>query len=120
NAEHEVEFVQRHRQRLEEHFDIPMPGNDVLRDAADKNVLHETCHALGLAVPPAIGGNLAEAEEPDWQPPSLTLRFPVVIKAARSAEHLLASFPGKKKVYPANDAAEADEVLRLLAAAGLR
>ena len=120
NAEHEVELVVRHRAMLEPHFVIPFAPGDVLTAAADKEVLAAVCARLGIATPASQAVDLAEAGQAGWAPPALDLTFPVVLKPAVSAEHLLLSFAGKRKVYTATTAAQAEEVLRRLAGAGLR
>ncbi|MEE6281140.1 hypothetical protein [Georgenia sunbinii] len=119
NAEHEVEFVVRHRAVLDEHFVVPFADGGVLAAAADKNVLEEVCARLDLPVPVTQRVELPGNDDAGWQPPSFTVTFPVVLKPAVSAEHLLASFPGKRKVYAAGTPAEAEAVLRRLAGAGL-
>lgn len=118
NAEHEVELLVRHRELLEQHFVIPFARNEALLAAADKSALDQACARLGLAVPATQAVELP-AEPASWRPPSIDVAFPVVLKPAVSAEHLLASFPGKRKVYTADTQAEAEAVLRLLAGAGL-
>lgn len=120
NAEHEVEMVVRHRTLLEPHFVIPFAPGDVLTAAADKEVLAGACARLGIATPASQAVDLAAADDAGWAPPALDLTFPVVLKPAVSAEHLLLSYAGKRKVYTARTAAEAEAVLRRLAGAGLR
>lgn len=120
NAEHEIEFVQRHREVLAEHYVLPYAPGDVLARAGDKAALAEACRAVGAATPPSQEIDLSGADAEDWAPPAIELRFPVVLKPAVSAAHLLMSYPGKRKVHTAGDAAEAERVLRLLARAGLR
>lgn len=119
-TEHEVELVNDHRQRLAENYTIPMAAPETVAAAADKTVLHDACAALGIPVPDGVEVDLAGAGAPGWRPPTPELRYPAVIKPARSAEHLLAHFPGKKKVYPVADAAAAQDVLTRMAGAGLR
>lgn len=119
-TEHEVEFVADHREQLAADFTIPMAASDLLRAAADKTVLHDVCRELGIPVPAEVTVSLDDAHQPGWQAPIPQLRYPAVIKPARGAEHLLATFPGKKKVYPVADGREAQVVLERLAAAGLR
>ncbi|WP_454083927.1 carboxylate--amine ligase [Georgenia sp. Marseille-Q6866] len=120
NAEHEVEMLVRHRAVLEEHYVIPYASNEVLTAAGDKEVLAAACERLGVATPATRAVDLAAADDGGWAPPRLDLTFPVVLKPAVSAEHLLLSYEGKRKVYSAATQAEADAVLRRLAAAGLR
>jgi len=120
NAEHEVEMLVRHREVLEEHYVVPYAPGDVLTAAADKSVLADTCRRLGIATPATQPVDLSAAADAGWAPPRLDLTFPVVLKPAVSAEHLLLAFEGKRKVYTAADQAEAQDVLRRLARAGLR
>lgn len=116
NAEHEVEMVRDHRARLEAHYVIPMASGEVLRRAGDKVVLADVCRRLGIPVPATTSVTMDEVRA--GTPTPVGLRFPVVVKPAVSAEHLLMGFPGKKKVYPAGDQGEVDAVLRRLADAG--
>src|SRR5690625_4225006 len=119
-TEHEVEFVAAHRERLERHFAIPRAASARLAAASDKPVLHDACRSLGIPVPAEVTVALGPAASPDWRAPEPAVTYPAVIKPARGAAHLLASFPGKKKVYPVADAGEARAVLERLASAGLR
>ncbi|MEE6272134.1 hypothetical protein [Georgenia wangjunii] len=120
NAEHEVELVQRHRAALAERFIVPFAPDDVLAAAADKVELERVCRRLGIPVPESRTVDLAAADGSGWEPPAVDLTFPVVLKPAVSAEHLLMQYAGKKKVYPAHDPAEATAILRTLAGAGFR
>ncbi|WP_324650903.1 hypothetical protein [Georgenia sp. H159] len=120
NAEHEVELLARNRALLEEHYVIPFAADDVLAAAADKEVLARVCERLGIATPATQAVDLAAADDAGWSPPRLGLTFPVVLKPAVSAEHLLLSYAGKRKVYTADTQEQADAVLRRLAGAGLR
>src|SRR5690606_28392740 len=120
NAEHEVEMLVRHRAVLEEHYVIPYAANEVLTAAGDKEVLAAACERRGIATPATRAVDLPSADDGGWVPPRLDLTFPVVLKPAVSAEHLLLSYESKRKVYSAATQAEADAVLRRLATAGLR
>src|SRR5690606_25514808 len=82
--------------------------------------LAAACERLGIATPATQAVDLAAADDDGWAPPHLELAFPVVVKPAVSAEHLLLSYAGKRKVYSAATQAEAAAVLRRLAGAGLR
>lgn len=117
NAEHDVEMVLHHRERLEARYVVPMAGSDVLARAADKEVLQEVCTRLGLPVPRTIAVSM-EGVRADGAP-ALPLTFPVVLKPAVSGAYLLHGFPGQRKVYDAADEAGAHAVLRTLADAGL-
>lgn len=119
NAEHEVEFVQRHRVRLAESFVLPYAADETLAAAADKATLAEACRVVGVPTPPAQDIDLPASGEATWEPPPISLRFPIVLKPAVSADHLLMSYPGKRKVFTAADGVEAGQVLRRLVAAGL-
>ncbi|MFC4556522.1 hypothetical protein [Georgenia faecalis] len=120
NAEHEIDLVRRHRAVLAERYVVPFADDDVLAAAGDKVELDRICRRLGIPVPASRSVDLAGAGAPGWAPPALDLTFPVVLKPAVSAEHLLMSYPGKKKVYSAADPAEAAAVLGRIAAAGYR
>lgn len=116
NAEHEVEMVRDHRARLEARYVVPMARDEALRRAGDKVVLTDVCRRLGIPVPATTSVTMDAVRAGTAAP--VDLRFPVVLKPAVSAEHLLMGFAGKKKVYPARDQGEVDAVLRRLAEAG--
>ncbi|MDD9206995.1 carboxylate--amine ligase, partial [Georgenia sp. 10Sc9-8] len=116
NAEHEVEMVQAYRERLTSRFVVPMATDDALRRAADKEVLEDVCADLGIATPETVAVAMDDVRAGRDLP--LDLTYPVVLKPAVSAEHLLMGFPGKKKVYTADDRAGAQAVLQMLAEHG--
>src|SRR5699024_7858751 len=61
--------------------------------------------------PPAPRGS-------DWEPPRTELPFPVVMKAARTADMAGVRFEGKKKVWFLEEPEELAALVRSIAAAG--
>ncbi|HLS14449.1 MAG TPA: hypothetical protein VK095_08020 [Beutenbergiaceae bacterium] len=118
NAEHELDLVAENRERLMQRYIVPYAPTPVLDRARDKRVLDEVCGKLGLPVPRGMHIDLADATETDWAPPAHDLKFPVVAKPANSGVYTQLQFPGKRKVYLAQDAAELAQVVQNLVRAG--
>lgn len=118
NAEHELDLVSAHRERLMKNYVVPYAAAEVLDRARDKRVLDEVCADLGLPVPRGTHIDLADAGRDSWVVPEVDLTFPVVLKPANSGVHTQLQFPGKRKVYVAKDTGELAAVLDRLIGAG--
>ena len=77
---------------------------------SDKARFAELCQRLGIRTPRTVVQELAGVGRPGWEPEALDFPFPVIAKAANSADYERLSFEGKKKVYQVDD----DESLRAL------
>lgn len=100
NADSLIDFLNRHRTSLGEHYLMAQVTNEQLERLADKAEFQEVCNELGIATIPtrvldfgAQGVSSAELRAP------LPWAYPVVAKAANTAEYARVNFPGKRKVF---------------------
>lgn len=120
NTDWLVRFLVENRTRLERSYTVPFLSADLLARLADKARFAQLCDELGIDTPRTIVQDFAHADDAAWEPAPVDLPFPVIAKAANSADYERLSFPGKKKVYQVDDAAQLDELWRTLVAAGFR
>ncbi len=103
-AEHELDLVSEHWDRLGELYVIPYSPPSVMHRARDKRVLEEICQELSLPVPRSVHIELDGLTQDALKDLEIDLVYPLVLKPANSGEHTQLSFPGKRKVYMADDA----------------
>jgi len=120
NSDWLVRVVVRHRARLEPHYIVPFLAEDVLDRIADKATFAEICTGLGIDVPRTIVQDFAGSGDPGWRPVPVDVAYPLIAKAASSADYQDVHFEGKKKVFEIADVAELDALWVSLAAAGFR
>ncbi len=109
------DVVVRHRDVLQEHFVIPFASQDVVDAVSDKITFLDLCAASDVPTPRSVVVDLT-ADAPDVS----HLGFPMIAKAASSADYQNIEFPGKKKVYRVTDQAELDDLWRATSSGGLR
>ncbi|MCL2089688.1 MAG: carboxylate--amine ligase [Micrococcales bacterium] len=118
SADWHVRRIVEHRAHLDDRFVIPYPRREVLDQATDKERFSRLCAELGIGHPTTAVYDLS-AGGPSWGgPPTDTLDYPVVAKAASTAEYHQVDFPGKKKVYHLGTASELDDLMAQLTRAG--
>lgn len=100
NADSLIDFLNRFRDRLEVHYLMAQVSAEQLERLADKAEFQEICDELGIATIPTrvldfsgSGADGAEMRAP------LPWSYPVVAKAANTAEYARVDFPGKRKVF---------------------
>ncbi|MGP5386629.1 carboxylate--amine ligase [Brachybacterium tyrofermentans] len=118
NADSLVQLMSDHREQLEPHFVMPILEADVLERLSDKAEFARLCTDHGVATPRTEVIDLGTPRDADWQPPRTELPFPVVMKAARTADMAGVRFEGKKKVWFLETPQELDDLVRAIAAAG--
>ncbi|MGO3478532.1 MAG: carboxylate--amine ligase [Brachybacterium tyrofermentans] len=118
NADSLVQLMSDHREQLEPHFVMPILEADVLERLSDKAEFARLCTEHGVATPRTEVIDLGTPRDADWQPPRTELPFPVVMKAARTADMAGVRFEGKKKVWFLETPQELDDLVRAIAAAG--
>ncbi|WP_341855092.1 hypothetical protein [Brachybacterium sp. GPGPB12] len=100
NADSLIELIDRFRADLEPHYLLAQVDAQPLSRLADKAEFAEICEELGIDTVPTVIVDFSRAGEPDWngheEPP---WSYPVVGKAANTAEYHHVDFPGKKKVF---------------------
>jgi D-aspartate ligase len=120
NSDWLVHLVVEHRERLEPHYVVPFLSADLLHRISDKAVFAEICAELDISVPRTIVQDFAGAGDPGWRPVPVDLPYPLIAKAASSAEYQDVKFEGKKKVFEIGTPAELDALWTSLAGAGFR
>lgn len=116
NSDWLVRVVVEHRAVLEPHYVLPFLDGDLLARISDKAGFAEVCAELDIPTPRTIVQGFAEGE-PDAV---VDLAFPVIAKAASSADYQEVEFAGKRKVYEIADAAELADLWGRLRGAGFR
>jgi D-aspartate ligase len=99
NSDWLVRVVVRNRALLEEHYVVPFLSEDLLDQLSDKASFAELCVELGISVPRTVVQDFATADEPGWEPAPVDVGYPLIAKAASSADYQEVSFPGKAKVF---------------------
>ncbi len=120
NTDWLVRFLVTHRDVLEKRYTVPFLERALLDRLADKARFAELCADLGIDTPRTVVVDFATADDPTWRAPEIDVPFPVIAKAANSADYERMAFEGKKKVYQVDDAAALDDLWVRLRAAGFR
>lgn len=118
NADSLVQLMSDHRERLDDLYVLPILEADVLERLSDKAEFARLCTEHGVATPRTEVIDLSTPREEGWEPPGTELPFPVVMKAARTADMAGVRFAGKKKVWFLEDPEELTVLVRSIAAAG--
>lgn len=119
NADSLVEVIDRFRQDLEQHYLLAQVDAQLLSRLADKAEFAEICEELGIGTVPTVIVDFSRTTEPDWNGgEELPWSYPVVGKAANTAEYHHVQFPGKKKVFFLETAAEQQDLVRRLRKSG--
>lgn len=120
NSDWLVRVVVQHRAELEPHYIVPFLSQDVLDRISDKATFAEIATELGISVPRTIVQDFAHAAEPGWAPVPVDIAYPLIAKAASSADYQDVEFVGKMKVFEIADAAELEVLWASLVRAGFR
>ncbi|WP_299305506.1 carboxylate--amine ligase [uncultured Brachybacterium sp.] len=119
NADSLVEVIDRFRRDLEQHYLLAQVDAQLLSRLADKAEFAEICEELGIGTVPTVIVDFSRTTEPDWNGgEELPWSYPVVGKAANTAEYHHVQFPGKKKVFFLETAAEQQDLVRRLRESG--
>ncbi len=118
NTDWLVRFLVENRDGLELSYTVPFLDRELLGRLADKAQFAELCTELGIHTPRTVVQDFATAAAAGWRPTPVGLAFPLIAKAANSADYERLSFAGKKKVYAVADQVELDDVYARLIDAG--
>ncbi len=99
NSDWLVRVVVRNRRVLEERYVVPFLSEEVLDRISDKATFAELCVEHGVGVPRTVVVDFAAAGDPGWEPPAVDLPYPLIAKAASSADYQEVEFEGKAKVF---------------------
>ena len=121
NTDAAAAMISAHRSELEPTYVLPFPDIDVLDAVSDKASFSRLCAEVGVLTPREVVVDLAD---PDCEPPTsageLGMEFPLVAKAAIGADYDRIFFPGKRKIWFIDDAAELAGMWGSLKEAGYR
>ncbi|WP_258727002.1 hypothetical protein [Cellulomonas sp. NS3] len=122
NSDWLVRVVVQHRTELEPYYVVPFLSAELLDQISDKATFAEICERIGISVPRTVVQDFARAGEPGWQPVPVPagITYPLIAKAASSADYQDVEFEGKKKVFEITEPAELDQLWVSLAGAGFR
>lgn len=120
NSDWLVRVVVQHRAELEPYYVVPFLSEDLLDRISDKATFAEICQEIGISVPRTIVQDFAGAGDSGWRPAPVDIEYPLIAKAASSADYQDVEFVGKKKVFEIGSAAELDALWDSLVAAGYR
>jgi D-aspartate ligase len=121
NSDWLVRTIVQHRGELESAgYVVPFLDEGLLDRISDKATFADVARTVGIAVPHTIVQDFARAGEPAWRPAPVDIAYPLIAKAASSADYQDVEFEGKKKVYEISDAAELEALWQSLRAAGFR
>lgn len=101
-----VRLVVEHQDELRKYYALNCPSMEVLNKLTLKENFYDTCEKYGFLYPKT---EVVTKEEKDTHIPSFG--FPAIIKASNSVEYWKCSFPGKMKVFVANDEQEYRAIL---------
>lgn len=120
NTDWLVRFLITHRERLEQRYTVPFLDRELLDRLADKARFAELCEEMGISTPRTVVADFAAGAPAEPVEPPEGFAYPVIAKAANSADYERLSFPGKKKVYQVDSGPELEALWRTLAGAGFR
>jgi D-aspartate ligase len=120
NSDWLVRVVVQHRVELEAHYIVPFLSEEVLDRISDKATFAQIAVDLGISVPRTLVQDFSGADDPGWNPAPVDIAYPLIAKAASSADYQDVEFVGKKKVFEIADVAELEALWVSLAGAGFR
>lgn len=101
-----IELLVKHREELKKYYEFNCPSLEALETLTRKENFYETCETYGFAYP-----KTEIITKDNYKTKPLPFDFPVIVKASNSVTYYQCSFPGKKKVFVAQDQAEYDRIL---------
>ncbi|MCL1800986.1 MAG: hypothetical protein FWG25_06455 [Promicromonosporaceae bacterium] len=100
NSDWLVQTIVRAREYLEAAgYVVPYLSDDLLEAVSDKATFAELALRHGMAVPNTVVVDFADSDSDNWEPPEIDLAYPLIAKAASSAEYEKVEFPEKVKVF---------------------
>ncbi|MBE9388501.1 hypothetical protein [Vagococcus salmoninarum] len=101
------ELIVNHEEQLKEHFLIPLPNMNLFNQMKLKEEFYKLCDSHKLPYAKTI-----IAESHNYEEQSKKLIVPLVIKPSNSITYTDLDFPGKKKAFIVNQAAEVLPILK--------
>ncbi|MDR2722442.1 MAG: hypothetical protein LBB54_01755, partial [Cellulomonadaceae bacterium] len=119
NSDWLVRTVVRARSELEAAgYVLPFLDEQVLDRVSDKATFAELAEQVGLAVPRTVVVDFSQAADAGWTPPAVDVGYPLIAKAASSADYQDVEFPGKRKVFEIASQVDLDNLWARLRTAG--
>ncbi len=104
-----IKLIIRFQDRLREKYCFNCISEELLQALQLKENFYKICDKYGFLYPKTV-----VLSKENWQQSRLPFDFPVVIKASNSVEYWKCSFPGKLKVFVAQDQAEFDRIFKAI------
>lgn len=104
-----VKLLVKFQDTLKDYFEFNCLSEEVLQRLTLKESFYETCDQYGFSYPKT---EVVTFE--DYESKQINIQFPVIIKASNSVEYWKCDFPGKMKVFVAQDKSEYDRILRAI------
>ncbi len=102
-----------HKAELERWFFVPYIDFDLLDEITQKERFYDICEELSIPYPRTWKFDCSDA---DAQIDAESFTYPLIAKPSNSAAYHYAEFPGKKKVFEVEDAAELTRIFEALKA----
>lgn len=118
NSDWFVQVIVQNREQLEPYFVVPFLSEDILEDISDKATFARICDELEISVPKTYVQEFVMPQGTQWQPVAIDLEYPVIAKAASSADYQDVEFNGKMKVFQIESKIELDQLWQSLRDAG--
>ena len=118
NSDALIQLMSDHRAELSPYYVMPILEADVLERLSDKADFAQLCTENGVATPRTEVIDLSGTPQPGGVPSATSIPFPLVMKAARTADMAGVRFAGKKKVWFIADQDELTELVRSIEQAG--
>lgn len=118
NSDWLVRVVVQHRALLEQYYVVPFLSEHLLDQISDKATFAQICDDLGISVPRTLVQEFGSAGP--WEAVAVDLEYPLIAKAASSADYQDVEFEGKKKVFEIASPAELAWLWDALRTAGYR
>ncbi|RHW34725.1 ATP-grasp domain-containing protein [Lysinibacillus yapensis] len=104
-----AKLIIKNKPALEKHFTVPYIDESLMDQILLKENFYKMCDQYNFKYP---GTTTVTAENyQDFTPP---FEYPIILKASNSVAYWACSFPGKKKVFVANDEAEKTAILKAI------
>ncbi|WP_088008236.1 ATP-grasp domain-containing protein [Indiicoccus explosivorum] len=104
-----AKLIIRHKPLLTEDFEVPYIGEELMNEIVLKENFYKMCDKYGFSYPKT---DMATPE--NYRDLQLGFDYPIIIKASNSVAYWNCSFPGKKKVFVAEDEEERNAIFEAI------
>jgi D-aspartate ligase len=104
-----VKLLVKFQDTLKDYYLFNCLSEDLLNTLTMKESFYKICEQYGFEYPKT---EIITYE--DYQTKEMNIQFPVIVKASNSVEYWKCSFPGKRKVFVAQDKPEYDRILKAI------